>query len=154
MKHDNYAKACTEVLMLIPYIDKQYSKKISSNFISLMKEISDKEYTPDIDINKKIKEQKLLKETRAILALIYRDYICTKEERETLLLQEKEESERIEKEKQEKYNIDFEKIAEKRREKSIIEKVQTESQNALIEVQEEKWYKKIISKILNFFKRK
>lgn len=154
MNHDNYAKACTEVLMLIPYIDKQYSKKISSNFISLMKEISDKEYTPDIDINKKIKEQKLLKETRAILALIYRDYICTKEERETLLLQEKEESERIEKEKQEKYNIDFEKIAEKRREKSIIEKVQTESQNALIEVQEEKWYKKIISKILNFFKRK
>ena len=154
MKHDNYAKACTEVLMLIPYIDKQYSKKISSNFISLMKEISDKEYTPDIDINKKIKEQKLLKETRAILALIYRDYICTKEERETLLLQEKEESERIEKEKQEKYNIDFEKIAEKRREKSIIEKVQTESPNALIEVQEEKWYKKIISKILNFFKRK
>ena len=91
---------------------------------------------------------------RDILALIYRDYICTKEERETLLLQEKEESERIEKEKQEKYNIDFEKIAEKRREKSIIEKVQTESQNALIEVQEEKWYKKIISKILNFFKRK
>lgn len=154
MNHDNYAKACTEVLMLIPYIDKQYSKKISSNFISLMKEISDKEYTPDIDINKKIKEQKLLKETRAILALIYRDYICTKEERETLLLQEKEESERIEKEKQEKYNIDFEKIAEKRREKSIIEKVQTESPNALIEVQEEKWYKKIISKILNFFKRK
>ena len=154
MNHDNYAKACTEVLMLIPYIDKQYSKKISSNFISLMKEISDKEYTPDIDINKKIKEQKLLKETRAILALIYRDYICTKEERETLLLQEKEESEKIEKEKQEKYNIDFEKIAEKRREKSIIEKVQTESPNALIEVQEEKWYKKIISKILNFFKRK
>ena len=154
MNHDNYAKACTEVLMLIPYIDKQYSKKISSNFISLMKENSDKEYTPDIEINKKIKEQKLLKETRAILALIYRDYICTKEERETLLLQEKEESERIEKEKQEKYNIDFEKIAEKRREKSIIEKVQTESPNALIEVQEEKWYKKIISKILNFFKRK
>lgn len=154
MNHDNYAKACTEVLMLIPYIDKQYSKKISSNFISLMKEISDKEYTPDISINKKLKEQKLLKETRAILALIYRDYICTKEEREILLLQEKEESEIIEKEKQEKYNIDFEKIAEKRREKSIIEKVQTESQNALIEVQEEKWYKKIISKILNFFKRK
>lgn len=154
MNDDKYAKACTEVLMLIPYIDKQYSKKISGNFINLIEKISDKEYIPNIDINKKLKEQKLLKETRAILALIYRDYICTKEEREILLLQEKEESERIEKEKQEKYNIDFEKIVEKRKQKNIIENLQTENKNALIEVQKEKWYQKLISKILKFFKRK
>ncbi len=43
MNDDKYAKACTEVLMLIPYIDKQYSKKISGNFINLIEKISDKE---------------------------------------------------------------------------------------------------------------
>ena len=93
-------------------------------------------------------------ETRAILALIYRDYICTKEERETLLLQEKEESEKLEKEKQEKYNIDFEKVKEKRNHKNFEEKLESQNTNALIQVHKEVWYKKILLKIIDFFKRK
>ena len=104
----------------------------------------------------RLKEQELLLETRAILALIYRDYICTKEERKTLLLQEKEESEKLEKEKQEKYNIDFETVKEKRNHKKFEEKLESKNKNtnALIQVHKEVWYKKILLKIIDFFKRK
>lgn len=152
--NDNYAKACTEVLTIIPHIEQEYSRKIPIKFIKMLEKISDKEYVPNYDISKKLKEQELLEETRAILALIYRDYICTKEEREILLLKEKEERDRIEKEKQEKYNIDFEKIVNNRKQKNIIEKLETENETGLIEMQEQKWYKKILNKILQIFKRK
>ncbi len=154
--NDKYAKACTEVLTIIPYIEQEYAKKIPIQFIKMMEQISDKEYLPKYDISKRLKEQELLLETRAILALIYRDYICTKEERETLLLQEKEESEKLEKEKQEKYNIDFETVKEKRNHKKFEEKLESKNKNtnALIQVHKEVWYKKILLKIIDFFKRK
>ena len=144
--NDKYAKACTEVLTIIPYIEQEYAKKIPIQFIKMMEQISDKEYLPKYDISKRLKEQELLLETRAILALIYRDYICTKEERETLLLQEKEE----------KYNIDFETVKEKRNHKKFEEKLESKNKNtnALIQVHKEVWYKKILLKIIDFFKRK
>jgi hypothetical protein len=149
---DVYERACSEVLAIIPYLDEECSKKIPTKFIKKIEEISDKEYIPNIDKNKNLKEQELLEETRAILALIYRDYLCTKEEREKLILQEKEERIRIEKEKQEKYKIDFGKKAESENKQSdIIEKIETEEKE-LIEITEEKWYQKIINKILKIFK--
>lgn len=151
--NDNYPKACTEVLAIIPYIEQEYVKKIPTKFIALLEKISDKKYVPNLDISKNLKNQELLDETRAILALLYRDYICSKEERKKLLLQENKEKERIEKEKKEKYSVDFQKLVENRRRDYLIKDEQLKSENALIEVTETKWYKKIFTKILNFFKR-
>ncbi len=150
---DNYAKACSEVLTIIPHIEQKYSEKIPYKFIKMLEIISDKEYINNIniDFSKKLKEQKLLEETRIILALIYRDYLCSEEEKEKLILQEQEEWDRIEKEKHEKYNIDFEKISDNRKQKKIDAKLR-KNEKLLIEIKEEKWYHKIINKILKLFK--
>ena len=149
---DNYPKACSEVLCLIPYLENSLSQKIPKEFINMLEKIKDESYEPNIDYNEKLAKQNLLRETRIILALIYRDYICMPEERKELIQEEKV---KIEKEKEEKYNIDFNEIIENRRKNNIIEKLEnTNNSMSLIETEEKKWYKKIIYKILKFFKLK
>lgn len=54
------------------------------------------DYEINIDYSVDIKKQ-LLKETKIILSLIYRDYLCSKEKREELLALDLEETEREEK---------------------------------------------------------
>lgn len=85
------------------------------------------------------------------MSLIYRDYICTSEERKKLIEKDKDE---IEKEKEilnKKYNIDFRNIKENKEYNGNNEKKHTNM--SLIEIKKEKWYKRIMNKILNFFKK-
>lgn len=150
-----YKEALSEVNIVLENTEDEIVKKIPNNFIKFIKENQDKNYKIELEYGKSLIEQNLKKETREILALIYRDYICTPEERKELIKQEQEEKVRIEKEKEEKYNIDFNAIAENRRKNNIIEKLEnTNNSMSLIEKEEEKWYKKIIYKILKFFKLK
>ncbi|MBR3325456.1 MAG: hypothetical protein IKG14_05375 [Clostridia bacterium] len=50
----------------------------------------DANYRPNIDYSKSIQYQNLLHQTRVIMAIIYRDYLCQKEEKEKLLKQERQ----------------------------------------------------------------
>ena len=151
MTQNTTSQAFAEVYDIINHFDKELYVKIPQNFISMIYKNRDLNYNVNIDYTKTINEQELLRETRVILSLIYRDYLCTKEQQEEIILQDEKELEEQEAELREKYQIDFEKLKNKRARK---EDAHEENENALIEVQEEKWYKKIITKILNFFKRK
>ena len=151
MTQNTTSQAFAEVYDIINHFDKELYVKIPQNFISMIYKNRDLNYNVNIDYTKTINEQELLRETRVILSLIYRDYLCTKEQQEEIILQDEKELEKQEAELREKYQIDFEKLKNKRDRK---EDAHEENENALIEVQEEKWYKKIITKILNFFKRK
>lgn len=101
-----------------------------------------------------MKEWDLLHETRVILSLIYRDYLSTEERRWRLLRQDDEELKEQEIILQEKYAIDFNNIKERRKQKTI--NIQQEEKNAekkeLAIVESQKWYQKIIYKILSIFK--
>ena len=96
----------TEVYDIICHLDKNLYDKISKEFIELIKNNRDELYEVNIDYSKDINEQELLKETRIILSLIYRDYLCSKEERLELLKLDQMEIERYEKQLQNKYDID------------------------------------------------
>ena len=67
-------KAFAEVSSIIKHMDKEMYVKIPKGFIGLIENYKDKEYKVNIDYTKSINEQKLLQDTRVILALIYRDY--------------------------------------------------------------------------------
>lgn len=149
-----YKKALSEVNIILAHTEKEVKDKIPEYFIQYIKENMDKNHRIKIQNNKELLEQNIMLETKQIIALMYRDYICTKDEREKLIRQEKEKYKRIEKEKQEKYKIDFKKIAERRSQKNIIDKVKTKEKSSLIERKEEKWYNNIIDKILKIFKIK
>lgn len=151
MKNE-YKQALAEVNIILENTQEEIKNKLPNRFKKFIKENMDNNHYIKIDKNKSLVEQNISKETKEILALIYRDYLCTKEERTILISQEQQEKMRKEKDEQEKYNIDFNKISEKRKQKNIIEKLKEEKQTSLIEISQEKWYKKIINKILGFFK--
>lgn len=144
-----YRKALTEVNEIINYADEEVKQKIPEKFKQYIKDNMDKNHKVDIDTNKEMIEQNISEEAKDILAIIYRDYLCTKEQRQELILKEKE---KIENEKKEKYKIDFEKKKQDKLEKSQDIKINIET--ALTETKETKWYKKIIQKILTFFRKK
>ena len=105
MKEDIY-KAFSEVYTILEYSNEEIRNKIPNDFILLIKNNKDINHKLVLDEKKPLNEQKQLIETREILALIYRDYIVSQEERERLLIEEREEQKRIENEIREKYNPD------------------------------------------------
>ena len=117
-----YKMALAEVNQILMYTEENIVSKIPEKFKKFIENNMDQNHIIEINKNKSLVEQNIMEETKQILALIYRDYICSKEERANLILQEQQERQKIEKEKQEKYNIDFEKRNESKKIKSIEEK--------------------------------
>ena len=72
----------------------------------MIKENKDPNYNCKIDFTKSINDQNLLKETRAILSLIYRDYLCSNEERKKLIIKGKQELDEYDKKIKKNYNAD------------------------------------------------
>ena len=149
-------QAFSEVYGVINHMSEEVQGKIPKRFMNLIKDNRDLEYTFNIDYTIDIKKQ-LLKESKVILSLIYRDYLCSKEKREELLALDLEEIRREEKKLQEKYQIDFEsrKKEKVQNEQENEENKQEEKQEEKlpIEVEKEKWYMKIFNFIKKIFKR-
>ena len=116
---------------------------IKKAMIIFLEKNQDKEYKVNIDYNKSINEQMLMKETRALLAIIYRDYLCSSEKRKELIYKDKEEFNRMEEEKREKYNPN-----------NIFKKHEIEnekSEDKGIIIYKESIFQKIINKIKSIF---
>ena len=77
--------AYNEVFDIINHMDKELYEKIPPQLINLIKGNMEKDYEVNIDYTKSINEQNLLKETRAILSLIYRSYIIEDEEKQKIV---------------------------------------------------------------------
>lgn len=144
---DKYSKALKEVYVILENSEEKIKRKIPENFKLFVSKNMDKEYIPNISFNNEIWEDTIMEETQQILAIIYRDYLVTKEEREKLLKEESEEEKRIEQKLREKYNPDN--IFKKNKEKDK----SNDTNTSMIKIEEIKWYKKIISKILSIFKK-
>lgn len=77
---ENIRKAFAEINDIILHSEIEIQMKIPYKLKKLIKDNMDINYDIKIDYAKSINEQRLLSETRDILAMIYRDYLC-KEER-------------------------------------------------------------------------
>ena len=141
-------KAVSEVIEILNHTDKKIIEKIPQKFIDFLFENADKDYIPNIDFYDENWENSIQEDTQAILALLYRDYIVSEDEKLKLLKEEQEEKLKIEKELREKYNPDN--IFKK---KNIEENIQINNVQ-LIEIKETSWFKKALDKILKFFGRK
>ncbi len=78
-------KALSEIDDILYHLDRTLYSKIPSKMIQLIKENKESSYIPKIDYTKSINDQELLKETRVILSLLYRDYICSPEKKNELI---------------------------------------------------------------------
>lgn len=138
-----YKQAISEVIEILNHSEKSIVERIPKKFIEFLYENMDKDYKVNIDFYSTNWEVSVKEETQAILAMIYRDYIVSPEERQKLIAEQKEEETRIEQELREKYNPDniFSKI-------EPIKNEQPEPQTQLIEIKSEPWYKRIFVHIL------
>lgn len=149
-----YMEAFTEVNEIIKMMPEELVNKIPNKFREMVEEERDKGYVPNIQ--EPLEECKLKNETIIILGLIYRDFLCSPEERKRL--QEKDAKElaevqkAIEKENREKYNPDD--IFKNRRQSNTDQTQQNQENNSMIVVKEEKWYQKIFNIIKGIFKIK
>ena len=150
----NYNEACTEVSIILSYLDKDEYSKIPLDVIEAIEENKNKEYDFKYDENIDLKQQKLLVETKAILFNLFRDYLSTPEQKEKIIKMQKEERQKLEEKKMLKYNVNdiFKKDVqnEKENENEGFDKENT----ALIEIKNENFIIRIINKIKNFLKRK
>ena len=103
---NNYEKAYTEILEILKYIPKEEYERIPKEKILFFEENCDKDYEFKFDINKSLDEQEFLRETNAIIVVLFRDYFATdtqKEELQRILL---ENERKYQEELREKYNPD------------------------------------------------
>lgn len=132
-----------EVYDIINHMDKQMKSKISDKFINFIEKNRDLNYRVDIDYSKSITNQNLLHETKVLLSLIYRDYICDEEKKAQLIKQDNECLMQREENLKKKYKIKF-----KEKQDNVIQN----KENTLNVIEKQKWYTKIVKIIRNIFK--
>lgn len=139
---EKYKEAFAEIDQIIQIMPVSLSNKIPLKFKQIISNAKSNIYIPEI--SEPIEKCSLKKETMIILSLIYRDFLCSNQEKHELLERDKRKLIEEEEELQKKYNPDNmfkkRKICENKIEKSMV-------------VVEEKWYQKIW-KLLKIFFRK
>ena len=149
-----YMEAFAEVNEIIKLMPLELVNKIPSKFREMIEEEKYNNYIPDI--NEPIEKCKLKNETIIILGLIYRDFLCSPDERKRLQEKDARELQEVEKaieeEIREKYNPDD--IFKKRNQNNIEESNNKEENTSMIVIQEEKWYQKIFNLIKGLFRKK
>lgn len=152
-----YANAYTEVLDILKYISKEDYEKIPKSKIKVFEENSNKNYSFTYDKNKTLDEQNVSEITKTIIAILFRDYWATKEQRYVIIKKQQE----IKEQKQKELMAKFEQnknIPEK-----DLKKVNVASDldldidyellgtNMQLYKKEEGFFEKLVNKIKGFF---
>lgn len=148
-----YANAYTEVLDILKHISKEDYEKIPKSKIKVFEENCNKNYNFTYDENKTLDEQNVSEITKVIIAILFRDYWATKEQRYIIIKKQQE----IKDQKQKELMAKFEQnknISEK-----DLKKVNVASDldidyargTNLETYKEENIFKRIISKIREIF---
>ena len=152
MVTEDYANACAEVVRILDYIPYKDYKKIPKDIILHYEKNANNNYNFEYDITRSLDEQNVSKTAKTIIAIFFRDYWATPEQRNKILNYAKYENIKEEAAKNEKYKIND--IFEKNKDKLIENTKLNNKKNKPIVPQKQKIYKIIFEKILNFFKFK
>ena len=140
---EEYRQAFTEVYEIFKLMPQELLDKIPENFYQMIAGERDTLYNPNI--KEPIENQTLKNETVIILGLIYRDFLCSPEERKELKEKDakdiQEVKELMQNESRKKYNPDD--IFENKQKKNKTK------ENSM--VTQEKWYQKIFNIIKSIF---
>lgn len=140
-----YKVAYSQVLEILKHISLEDYNKIPHNIIEMFKENSNIDSDFVYDIDKTLQEQNVSEITKTIIAILFRDYWATSEQKEKILSVQNIEREKI---KKEKYQADN--LFKTNKIKETADENIPKEQVALVEYKES-FFKKIISKIKYFF---
>ena len=137
-----YQNALTEVEQILKYTQEELVCKIPKSVRSFIKENKNQNYLTSVISNKSLEEQEILPETQAILALFYRSYWASEEEKQEFAKQDAIELE--------KKNKTVDEILKK---EPIEDKKMTQNVTTVALINTETWYQKILKKIYNLFQK-
>lgn len=141
-----YANAYTEVLEILKNISQEDYNKVPKEKINLFEQNANKEYIFDYDSTKTLEEQNVSKIARAIIAILFRDYWATDEQRDKIKAFQNNKRHQIEEENKQKYDTDIFKNRTN---------IANESQSGQAENMQLVEYKEnIFKRIIGFFKKK
>ena len=120
--------AYTEVLEVLKYMPKQEVNKIPKDIMDYYYSNKDREYSYKIDKTKTFKEQELSEKAKVVLAILFRDYWATDEQKEKIKRKEQNDLLLNELKKKQKYNS--ENIFVKNDEKNTTELIEYKEKNA------------------------
>ena len=151
---ENSSLAYSEVYEILKLIEDEYVNRIPKKIMDFFEEERNKEYKPIIDVNIPLDEQNLKRETMVLLAILNYNYWCDSEEEkkeiQEELIRNSERKEQEEKELAERYNPDN--IFKNRNEEK--EPITDNNENMqLIEYKKQGFIKKILRKIMSFFRK-
>jgi len=146
-----YANAYKEVLDILKYVSKEDLNKIPTKKIEMFSKYAnydyDFEYNPEITL----KEQNVSDIAQTIIAILFRDYWATSEQREKILRKEKYDMQLLEEYKKERYNSNI--IFNNKYKTNNCSSEENNQETAVVDVSNIKWYKKIWRKIKNLFRK-
>ena len=77
IKRENYPNAYKEVYVILKNMDNEEIKEIPEEVTKKIKEKMNDKYNFELDLDKELKDQILLKETKVILAYLFLNYLAT-----------------------------------------------------------------------------
>jgi len=147
---EEYREAFSEVEQILNLMPTNLSNKIPTKFKNIITIEKSKTYIPQI--SEPFEECELKEETTIILAVIYRDFLCSKEELEELLERDKNKLLEFEEALREKYNPDN--LFKNKNNFSECIQDNTSTETAMVEYKEKNFIQKLFDKIKHLFRRK
>lgn len=152
-KINNYKNALVELETIINCLDCQEYEKIPADIIKAIENNKNDNYIFEFDKNLDYKDWKLMNETKALLYNIFREYLATKEQKDSLIEAERYQMLKQEQEKIKQYNSnDLFKKSNRDRNKNF-DNTNVPTQN-LPKPVKQSFIQEIIKKIKNFFANK
>ena len=106
MVSEGYSEAFVEVLAILDNTPFEEKQGIPQKFINFLKENASKTYKIAFDRSKQIEELNLKKETKAMLSVIYYNYLCPQDKKQEYIDLLNDNQTKLEAELREKYNPD------------------------------------------------
>ena len=141
-----YMDAFSEVNAILKIMPSNLFNKIPLKFRQMISEYKNNSYNPRIE--EPVEDYELKEETKIILSLIYRDFLCSDEEKERLKARDAQKLQEEEEQIREKYNPDN--IFNNRKTKNV----ETVAEPVAIVEYKESFFTRIINKIKNIFRGK
>ena len=150
-----FAEASAEMNEILKYMPDEEIEKIPSKLREFFKEVESKDYVTNINPDLPLDEQNIKEKTKDIIALIYRNYWCSEEERKELDQKLIENDRKFEEELREKYNPDNifkNNVTTTKKEEPEVKEEKIEQ--SLVVQETEKWYQRFLNMIKRWFKKK
>ena len=147
-----FAEASAEINEILKYLPDEELKKIPSKLREFFREVASKDYVTNINPDLPLDAQEIKEKTKDIVALIYRNYWCSEEERKELDQKLIENDKKFEEKLREKYNPDDifkNNVTTTKKEEPEVKEEKIEQ--SLVVQETEKWYQRFLNMIKKWF---